>query len=65
MTSITSPSKPFFLKILFIYVTERQPVREGTQQGSGRERSSLPAEEPDAGLDPGMPGSHPELKADA
>uniref|UniRef100_G1LSL7 NudE neurodevelopment protein 1 n=1 Tax=Ailuropoda melanoleuca TaxID=9646 RepID=G1LSL7_AILME len=32
-------------------------VREGTQQGSGRARSRLPAEEPDVGLDPGTPGS--------
>ena len=54
----------FFFKILFIYMTERQPAREVTQQGSGRGRSSLPAEEPDVGLDPGMPGSHPEPKAD-
>ena len=55
----------FFFKILFIYVTERQPAREGTQQGSGRGRSRLPAEEPDVGLDPRTPGSCPEPKADA
>ena len=54
----------FFFKILFIYVTERQPMREVTQQGCGRGRSSLPAEEADVGLDPGMLGSHPEPKAD-
>uniref|UniRef100_A0A452SBY0 ATP binding cassette subfamily G member 5 n=1 Tax=Ursus americanus TaxID=9643 RepID=A0A452SBY0_URSAM len=54
----------FFLKILFTYVTERQPAREGTQQGSGRE-SRLPAEEPDVELDPRTPGSRPEPKADA
>ena len=59
------PNFFFFLRFLFIYVTERQPVREGTQQGSGRGRSRLPAEEPDVGLDPRMPGSRPEPKADA
>ena len=46
-------------------MTERQPAREGTQQGSGRGRSRLPAEEPDVGFDPRMPGSCPEPKADA
>ena len=55
----------FFLKILFIYLTERQPAREGTQQGSGRGRSRLPVEEPDVGLNPEMPGSRPEPKSDA
>ena len=55
----------FFSKILFIYVTERQPAREGTQQGRGRGRSRLPAEDPNVGLDPGMLGSHPEPKAEA
>ena len=55
----------FFLKIFFIYLTESQTVREGTQTGSGRGRSRLPAEEPDVGLDPITPGSLPEPKADA
>ena len=56
----------FFFKILFIYVTERQPeMRRNTSRGSGRGRSRLPAEEPDVGLDSRMPGSRPEPKADA
>ena len=58
----------FFLKILFIYLTERerQPEREETQAGeNGRGRSSLPVEEPDVGLDPLTPESRPEPKADA
>ena len=46
-------------------MTERQPAGKGTQQGSGRGRSRLPAEEPDVGFDPRMPGSCPEPKADA
>ena len=55
-----------FLKITFIYLTERETAsdRENTSRGSGRGRSRLPAEEPDAGLDPRAPGSCPELKAD-
>ena len=55
----------FFFYFFFIYVTKRQPAREGTQQGSERGRSRLPAEEPDVGLDPRTPGSCPEPKADA
>ena len=39
--------------------------RGNTCRGSGRGRSRLIVEEPDVGLDPIMPGSHPELKADA
>ena len=44
-------------------MTERQPAREGTQQGRWRGGSRLPAEEPDVGLDPASPGSRPEPKA--
>ena len=56
----------FFLEILFIQQRWRQPAREGTQAGGvGEEKSRLIAEEPDVGLNPIMPGSHPELKADA
>uniref|UniRef100_A0A452VHQ4 Neurobeachin n=1 Tax=Ursus maritimus TaxID=29073 RepID=A0A452VHQ4_URSMA len=52
----------FFLKILFIYLTERETASErgNTSRGSGRGRSRLPAEEPDVGLDPRMPGSGPD-----
>ena len=48
-------------------MTERETVSErgNTSRGSGRGRSRLPAEEPDVGLDPITPGSHPEPKADA
>ena len=42
-------------------------MKEGmyTGSGSGRGRSRLPVEEPDVGLNPRTPGSHPDLKADA
>ena len=36
-----------------------------TKRDTARGRSRLPAEEPDAGLNPRTPGSCPEPKADA
>ena len=56
----------FFFKILFIYLTQIETASErgNTSRGSGRGRSRLLAEEPDVGLDPGVPGSRPEPKAD-
>ena len=53
----------FFLKILFIYSWETQRER-GRQRHRQREKQA-PHREPDAGLDPGTVGSHPEPKADA
>ncbi|XP_027469129.1 DNA-directed RNA polymerase III subunit RPC9 isoform X2 [Zalophus californianus] len=46
---------------------ERHTTKEGTQQwGVGEGEAGLPrSREPDAGLDPGTPGSRPEPKADA
>ena len=57
----------FLKKILFIYLTEIETASErgNTSRGSGRGRSRLPAEEPNVGLDPTRPGSHPEPKAGA
>jgi len=44
----------FFLKILFIYLTERDTAREGTQAGGvGEGEAGFPlSREPNAGLDP-------------
>jgi len=44
----------FFLKILFIYLTERDTTREGTQAGGVGEGEAgfLLSREPNAGLDP-------------
>ena len=53
------PRGTFFLKILFICLTERQPAREGTQQGSGRGRSRLIEEEPDEPKADAEPLCHP------
>jgi len=57
----------FFLKILFIYLTERERAREGTQAGGVGEGEAgfLRSGEPDVGLDPGTLRSWPEPKADA
>jgi len=48
----------FFLKILFIFLTERDIARAGTQAGGvGEEEAGLPlSREPDVGLDPRTPG---------
>ena len=56
----------FFLKILFIYLTEIETARErgNTRRGSGRGRRRLIEEEPDMGINVIMPGSHPEPRAD-
>ena len=48
----------FFLKILFIYLFMRDTERE-RQRHRQREKQA-PCREPDAGLDPGTPGSCPE-----
>ena len=57
----------FFLKILFIHLTERETAseRRNTSRESGRGRSRLLVEEPDVKLEPRTLGSRPELKADA
>ena len=57
-----SPSV-FFLRF-YLFDRERQSARGGTQVGGvGEEEAG--SEEPDMGLDPRTPGSHPEPKADA
>ena len=53
----------FFFKILIIYERQREREREG-QRHRQREKQA-PCREPDAELDSGTQGSHPELKADA
>ena len=56
---------PEYIKNAYKSIKKKTDSERGTQQGSGRERSRLPAEEPDVGLDSGTPGSLPEPKADA
>ena len=51
--------------ILFIHLREREQAQAGgTAEGEG-EAGSLLSGEPNAGLDPRILGSWPELKADA
>ena len=50
----------FFLKILFIY--SWQTHRERKRHRQRKKQTHL--RDPDAGLDPWTPGSHPELKAE-
>ena len=54
----------FFLRFLFIYLTET--AREGTQAGGGGEGEAgfLLSREPNSGLNPRILGFWPELKAD-
>ena len=49
----------FFFKILFIYLTETETARAGTQAGGVREgEAGFPlSRQPDAGLDPSVLGS--------
>ena len=47
-----------FFKILFIH-------KRHTERGRHRQREKQSPREPDAGLDPGTPESHPRLKAGA
>ena len=58
---------PFFFKILFIYLLmrdthrEREREREREGQRHRQKEKQAPCREPNAGLDPGSPGSHPGL----
>ena len=54
-----------FSKLFYLFDRERGSKRGNTSRGSGRGRSRLLVEEPDAGLDPRDPGSCLEPKADA
>ena len=51
-----------FLKIFYLFMIDIE--REKEQRHRQREKQA-PCREPDAGLDPGSPGSCPEPKADA
>ena len=56
----------FFKDFIYLFDRDRDSHERGnTSRGSGKGRSRLTAEEPDVGLNPTMPGSRPEPKADA
>ena len=52
----------FFLRF-YLFTHERHTQRE--RQRHRQREEQAPCREPDVGLDPRTPGSHPELKADA
>jgi len=57
VNSLSLSKFPFFIKILF-YLFERESERESTRRvGSEGKADSPLSREPDAGLDPGTPGS--------
>ena len=51
----------FFKDFIYLFMRERERERE-TQRPRQREQQA-PCREPDMGLDPESPGSHPGLKA--
>ena len=51
----------FFPLRFYLFIHERQREREGQRQRQ-REKQA-PCREPDVGLDPRTPGSHPGLQA--
>ena len=51
----------FFFKRFYLLIHERHRERQRPRQ----KEKQAPCGEPDVGLDPRTPGSHPELKADA
>ena len=57
--NLSDSDSSFFLKI-YLFIHERH--REAETQHRQREKQA-PCREPDVGLDPGSPGSHPGPKA--
>ena len=60
-------SYELFFKFLFVYDShterERERERERGRDTHRQREKQAPCREPDMGLDPGTPGSHPGLKA--
>ena len=52
----------FFQDFIYSFMRDTERGREAGTQAEGQR---APCREPDIGLDPRSPGSHPELKADA
>ena len=54
-----------FFKILFIHQRHTERERERERQRHRQREKQAPHRDPDAGLDPETPGSHPEPNTDA
>ena len=50
----------FFLKIIYVFI---QRERERDRQRHRQREKQAPCRDPDVGLDPGSPGSHPRVQA--
>ena len=55
----------YYFNFLRFYLFMRDTERERERQRHRQREKQDPCREPDVGLDPRSPGSHPELKADA
>ena len=51
----------FFKDFIYLFMRERE--RERLAERHRQREKQAPCREPDVGLDPGFPGSHPGLKA--
>ena len=49
--------------IFFVFIHERQRERDAQRHRQREREKQAPCREPDVGLDPGSPGSHPGLQA--
>ena len=54
-----------FLKRFYLFILERQRERERERERKAEKKEQAPCREPNMGLDPETPGSHPGLKAGA
>ena len=55
----------FKKKRFYLFIRERHTERERERQRHRQREKQVPCREPDVGLDPRTPESHPEPKADA
>ena len=56
------PKEDIFFKRFYLFIHERHRERESKRQRHRQREKQAPCREPDVGLDPGSPGSRPELK---
>ena len=50
-------------KRFYLFIHDRQTERAAETQAEGEVEKQVPCREPNAGLDPGSPGSHPRPKS--
>ena len=57
--------KYIYTYFIYLFMRDSERERERERQRHRQREKQAPCGEPDAGLDPGSPGSHPRLKASA